>query len=140
MAEPIEGKIAKIIDDRTIILNVGARDGTKEGMIFVIYDPGDEVTDPDTGVSLGKWEMVKGRVVVSHVQERISTATPPPKPTSGDSGTLSAMMVEHSRGVYSSQDKNRYEPLPVRTSDISGKPSLSPIAVGDRVRSVERTS
>ena len=140
MAEPIEGKIAKIIDDHTIVLNVGTRDGTKEGMIFVIYDPGDEVIDPDTGESLGKWEMVKGRVVISHVQERISTATPPPKPTSTGSGTLSAMMVEHSRGLYSSEDRDHYESLAIRTSDISGRPTLKPIAVGDRVRSVETTS
>lgn len=133
MAE-IEGKIAKIVDEYTVILNVGSKDGVKEGMTFVIFDQGDEVMDPDTGESLGQWEIVKGRVMVSHVQERISTASTPPK-ESVSSGTLSALMAEVSKGSPGSGPRG--EALAVRRTDLSGRPQVAPISVGDRVRSTQ---
>ena len=68
----VKGKIAKIIDESTVILNVGAKDGVTSGMRFVIYEEGEEVQDPDTGDSLGAWEVVKGEVAAKHVQERIN--------------------------------------------------------------------
>lgn len=134
MAE-IEGKIAKIVDEYTVILNVGSADGVKEGVTFVIFDQGDEVADPDTGESLGRWEIVKGRVMVSHVQERISTASTPSQEGTGPAGTLSAMMVEVSKG--SPGVGPRREPLPIRQSDLAGRPQVAPIAIGDRIKSLD---
>jgi len=134
MAE-IEGKIATVIDEYTVILNVGSADGVKEGVTFVIFDQGDEVTDPDTGESLGRWEIVKGRVMASHVQERISTASTMPEESTGSSGTLSAMMAEVSKG--STGAGPRREALSVRRSDLTGRPQVAPISVGDRVRSIQ---
>ena len=133
MAE-IEGKIAKIVDEYTVILNVGSADGVKEGVTFVIFDQGDEVMDPDTGESLGRWEIVKGRVMVSYVQERISTASTPPQEEAGSAGTLSAMMAEVSKG--SAGAGLRRETLSVRQADLAGRPQIAPISVGDRVRSL----
>lgn len=134
MAE-IEGKIAKIVDQYTVILNVGSAGGVKEGMTFVIFDQGDEVTDPDTGESLGRWEIVKGRVMVSHVQERISTASIPPQESAGPADTLSAMMAEVSKGVPGAG--SRREALSVRQADLAGRPQVAPISIGDRVRSTQ---
>ena len=70
----IEGKIAKIIDENTVVINRGLEHDVEEDMRFVIYEPGEEIKDPDTGDSLGKFEYVKAKVKVVNVQEKFSTA------------------------------------------------------------------
>ncbi|MDZ4776340.1 MAG: hypothetical protein SGJ23_06100 [Alphaproteobacteria bacterium] len=67
-------RVAKTLTDYDIVLNAGEADGVKVGMTFVVFSIGDEIVDPDTGESLGHLEIVKGRVRVSHVQAKISTA------------------------------------------------------------------
>ncbi len=57
-----------------LVINRGSRHDVKEGQEFLIYSMSDEeITDPVTGKSLGFLETVKGRGVVSHVQELMST-------------------------------------------------------------------
>jgi hypothetical protein len=73
MKELIEGKVAAIIDDFTIVINRGKRDGVEEGGYFVIFKLGEEIHDSETGESLGIFEIVKARVEVIHVQEKMST-------------------------------------------------------------------
>ena len=134
MSDVISGKVAAIIDDSTLVLNVGLEDGVSEGMAFAVFAEYQDILDPDSGASLGKWEMVKARVVVTHVQERMCTASAPlVAPEESSSRTLSAMMVEHSFGRYGRRDEER-ERLDVRTADISGQPRMQPIAVGDGAR------
>ena len=70
----IEGKVAKIIDVYTVVINRGSEHGVEEDMRFVIYEPGDEIKDPDTDKSLGKFEHVKAKVEVTNVSEKFSTA------------------------------------------------------------------
>jgi len=70
----IEGKVAKIIDEYTVVINRGHEHGVEEDMRFVIYEPGEEIKDPDTDESLGKFEYVKAKVEVVNVQEKFSTA------------------------------------------------------------------
>ena len=65
-------KVAKILDDKTLVLNVGRAAGVTQGAVFCIYAPVDDVTDPDTGESLGAWEAVKGYVQAIHPQDRLS--------------------------------------------------------------------
>ncbi len=135
MSTPIEGKIAKIVDERTVIINRGAEAGVREGMKFAILAGGDAVADPDTGEALGTWEVVKDYVKASHVQEKISVCTA--AKTVEDSGqktskTLSSAMVDVSFDQSGSSGK-----LSVRAADMSGRPQVGPITVGDTVRSVE---
>lgn len=136
MPDPITGRVAAIVDDTTLVLNVGARDGVHEGMLFAVVAEHQEIRDPDTGESLGRWESVKGRVVVTHVQPRMATARSPladvpPEAT----GTLSGMMVRHSFGLYGKHEEDRQR-LDVRTGAVAGRPRTPPIEVGDAVRSV----
>ena len=137
MGSVIEGKVAQILDEFTLILNVGRAQGVKEGMEFVIFAPGEEVTDPDTGESLGQWEMVKGHVVATHVQEKLclcSAVQPRQEEDHTDprTRTLSAALIaEHMPGQES------LRPLNVNKSQIHGKPKAGPISVGDRARSVK---
>ena len=91
----IEGKVAAIIDDTTLVLNVGSEQGVQEGMAFAIFAAHGEIEDPDSGQSLGRWEAVKARVVATHVQERLCTVRAPvvgEAPVVGDTRPLSAMM------------------------------------------------
>lgn len=69
----INGKVIKIIDSKTIIINKGSNDGVIKGDRFLIYNIGEEIIDPDTKESLGKLEIVCGEGKATHVQEKIST-------------------------------------------------------------------
>jgi len=135
MAKTITGKVAKIVDESTVVINVGSKDGVKEAMRFLIVAEGDEVKDPDSGEVLGKWEIVKGRVVVSHAQERLAVCVA--EPEEGKEGekprTLSAAMVEVSMPRAQGGVRSK---LNVRPSEVSGGPSVGPIVVGDKVRAV----
>ena len=134
MSTSIEGKIAKIVDECTVIINRGAEAGVREGMKFAIFAGGDAVADPDTGEALGTWEVVKDYVKASHVQEKISVCSAAKTAEDSEqktSKTLSSAMVDVSF------DKNAGSKLNVRAADMSGRPKVGPIAVGDMVRAVE---
>ena len=73
--EGIEGKVAEVIDIYTVVINRGNEHGVEEDMRFVIYELGEEIKDPDTDESLGKFEYVKAKVRVTNVSEKFSTAT-----------------------------------------------------------------
>lgn len=66
-------KVAKVIDECTLVINKGANDGIKSGQRVLIYTYGDDVVDPDTRLVLGKLEIVKGTGRVTHLQEAIAT-------------------------------------------------------------------
>ena len=70
----IEGKIAKILNTRELVINRGTDDGVKDGMRFEVIDDFDEILDPDTQEPLGAIKRVKIRVKVSYVQPRFSIA------------------------------------------------------------------
>ena len=76
MTEPIRGKVARILNSREMVINVGSSRGVAVGMRFEVMDPkGDDVQDPDTGEVLGSVERPKVRVEISRVQERLSVAS-----------------------------------------------------------------
>jgi len=65
-------KIASLIDEYRVVINKGSNTGVKIGDIFQIYKVGQEVVDPDTKVSLGRVEIIKGKGEVIHVQETMA--------------------------------------------------------------------
>lgn len=65
-------KVAKIIDEYTVVINRGRHQGIKEGQRFLIYSIGEEIIDPDTKQSLGQLEIVKGTGKVAHLQDSMS--------------------------------------------------------------------
>ncbi len=135
MTDTIVAKVAAVMDDTTLVLNAGSQMGVKEGMLFDVVAQHQEITDPDTGDSLGQWEVAKARVVVTHVQEKMSTVRAPLTAQAETSGTLSTLMVRHSFGLYGEREGNR-SALDVRTSGMAGRPLVKPIEVGDLARSV----
>jgi len=66
-------KVVKVIDQTRVIINRGSFDEVGVNDRFLIYQHGEEIYDPDTNESLGRIEIVKGRGVVTHVQERMAT-------------------------------------------------------------------
>lgn len=69
----IKGKVAAILDQYTLVLNIGTENGVKKGMKFVIYELGDSISDPETAAVLGSLEIVKGFAEVVNIQEKLCT-------------------------------------------------------------------
>lgn len=72
--EPITGKVARILSDREVALNIGEDNGVELGMLFDIMSPYD-IKDPDSGEVLGSVLRPKIRVKVVQVQDRVSVAS-----------------------------------------------------------------
>jgi hypothetical protein len=70
----MQTKVVKILSDTAVVLGVGANQGVGEGHAFVIFEPGEEIIDPETKESLGSLEIVKGRVKVAHVMPQMCIA------------------------------------------------------------------
>ncbi len=144
MSAPIEGKIASILDEYNVVINVGRLHGVTEGTFFVIYSPGEEeVKDPDSGKSLGCLEVVKGYVRATHVQENLTLCTAEtisfgPPLVKGEGGlpgiqTLSGAMVAEAMGLKARGEAR----LNVNPVQVSGMVRGGTISIGDRVRSVD---
>lgn len=69
----IRGEIAEIIDEYTVILNIGIEHGVKRDMRFVVYAETDHIFDR-LGRDLGVLEIPKAEVEVKDVQEKLSVA------------------------------------------------------------------
>jgi hypothetical protein len=66
-------KVAAIIDATRLVVNGGTTQGLQVGHQFAVYAIGDEIEDPDTGESLGRLEIIKGKGIITHVQDRLAT-------------------------------------------------------------------
>ena len=133
----IEGKVAQILSDKYLVVNVGAAAGVKVGMRFVVLARGEEVKDPATGEVLGQWEVPKGFLRATHVQERLSTcegSSPFPGENAAEdssTGVLSAAMITASMRPETWRGGMR---LDVNRAQVAGMPFVGPISVGDTVR------
>lgn len=70
--EIIKGKVAKILNNYRVVVNVGYDNGVKKDMKFIIYSEGETIRDPDTNQELSKVEFVKARIEPIHIQEKIT--------------------------------------------------------------------
>lgn len=70
----IEGKVAKILNARELIINQGFEHGIKAGMRFKVVEESEEIFDPDTLECLGTISREKIRVKVADVQPRFAIA------------------------------------------------------------------
>ena len=68
-----DGLVAKIIDERRVVLNKGSRDRVSNGDRFIVFNLGEEIHDPETDESLGILEEIKGKGEVIHVQDHMCT-------------------------------------------------------------------
>jgi len=61
---PWQAKIIKVTGN-TVYINSGAEAGLNVGAVLAVYSKGEELIDPDTGLSLGSEESVVGEIVVT---------------------------------------------------------------------------
>ena len=66
--------VVEIVDKFTVAINRGSSHGVREGKNFIIYELSNQpIKDPTNGQILGYLERVKGKGIVVHVQEKMST-------------------------------------------------------------------
>lgn len=71
----IKGKVAKILNSRELVINIGSERGVTEGMLFNVLDPsGEDIRDPDTGRVLGSLRRTKLQVKVTSVYNKMAVA------------------------------------------------------------------
>ena len=74
--QPISGSVARLLNRHQVALNIGAEHAVEEDMLFDVVDQeGQEIKDPDTGVVLGNLDIVKARVRITAVLDKISVGT-----------------------------------------------------------------
>lgn len=75
MAERIEGSVAAILNDRELVINRGTAHGVEDGMLFAVLNTqGLEISDPESGESLGSVEIPKVMVKIVRLQEHLAVA------------------------------------------------------------------
>jgi hypothetical protein len=71
----IEGKVARVLSGRQIIINRGSEQGVQVGMRFAVLDlRAADVRDPDTNEPLGSLFFEKVRVEVVQVEPKLALA------------------------------------------------------------------
>ena len=68
----MDALVARILDEFSVVINKGEKDGIKRGYRFLIYSECGEVVDPETKESLGNLEVPKGYAEVESLQERMT--------------------------------------------------------------------
>lgn len=75
MSDLLRGKVAKILNSRELVINLGSDHGVCEGMYFEVLDrKGENITDPDTGEVLGSIDRPKVSVQITGVEPRLAVA------------------------------------------------------------------
>ncbi len=78
----LKGKVASILGDYELAINLGKNAGVKLGMEFAVI--GEKlITDPDSGKSLGSYKYDKVKVEVKQVEDKFSIASTMPTSSLG---------------------------------------------------------
>jgi hypothetical protein len=73
--QQITGQVALVEDDYTLVINRGAEAGVTPGMVLTVYsDAGPAITDPESGVELGRLNREELRVRVFDVHPLFARA------------------------------------------------------------------
>lgn len=125
----IEGKVAGILNERELTINVGLKDGVWEGMKFsILAKEPIEIYDPETKEKLGVVDREKVGVIAAQVEERFTICKTYKKWETVGSTLASMASVMMTPRV-------RHETLKV--NDSSFPPPLSEeesyVKIGDRV-------
>lgn len=113
----IEGKVAKILNTRELVINRGSEHGIEAGMRFKVLEIIEEIFDPDTNENLGSISREKIRVKAVDVQPRFAIAR-----------TYETYFVHDTRAIpFALEAYIALDPLTkVRTIASDSEDSLSP--------------
>jgi hypothetical protein len=128
----IEGKVARILNRRQLVVNRGSKDGIVVGMqLAVLNRKGLDVQDPDTRETMGSVELPKVQVKVVQVQENMCVAQTF-RTFRTASGPLSSLNV-----MAGLTAPGRTETETLRTDEATYKEELSEedsyVHVGDKI-------
>lgn len=123
----IKGRIIRLLDNRTVIVNLGAKDGIRKGVVFSILGNPELVVDPVTQQVLGELVIVKDKITANQVEEKFTIARKPETVTTG--------LVNYALLGLGSVQQHEQQPLNVDKKDVRPWKALSeePIKVGDEV-------
>lgn len=137
----ITGKVAAILNEREVALNIGSTEGVEIGMRFkILANEPFQVRDPDSGDVLGSVDREKLRVKVVDVQERLTVcrtyrALPSRQLSRYSTGYVDTWLAEMSRPAMEAfigaprADHGRPEPLSEQESYVK---------MGDRAVRLDR--
>ena len=129
-SERIKGRIIRILDTKTLVINLGRENGIENNSFFYILGEPEPVSDPVTNEVLGTVNVTKAKVKASQVFDKFTIAT---SSWTNVSVTAYGSVLSDLMGGMKTERVN--EDLTVATSDI--KPwkakSASPVKVGDEV-------
>ena len=129
----IEGRVAQILNERELVLNVGTRDGVAEGMVFAVLSESPlEVRDPISNEFLDEVDREKVRVEVVEARDRIAICrTYEVRVVGGFLDPGFSRLLEPRREVVATLRSDDYpNPLPPRESYVK---------IGDRARQVRES-
>jgi hypothetical protein len=132
--EKIKGRIIRILDKRTVVINLGSKHGISADSIFHILGDPEAVEDPETKVTLGTVRFSKSRVRASQVFDNFTIATTSWTTTYFRLGQLSQLLGTIG-GQTTETGKIDEGDLDVNPKDIRPwkAKSESPVKVGDDV-------
>jgi hypothetical protein len=74
--DAVAGAVAKILSDREVVLNRGAKDGLHIGdYVGIVDDEGSKVPDPETGEDIGELTKFKTSLRVTQVSDSLAIAS-----------------------------------------------------------------
>jgi hypothetical protein len=125
-----DGKVAQVLNERELVINIGRADGVQRGMKFaVLAAKPTEITDPDTGEVLGELDREKVRVKITEVHANMAVARTYESWTVG--GVWFSNVFEEKRREYRTFHYSPGSiPAPIDDSD-------SYVKIGDRVKRIE---
>lgn len=127
----IKGKVVRVLSEHEVIISVGLNQKVERGMDFVIYKEDEHIFDPTTGEDLGAFEIVKGRVIVTHVMENMSRAKT-------HSYTVEIpSMYQMARSIGGASTQRQLRKLKVSSSDIRPIEEELTVTAGDLVHSIK---
>ena len=90
----LEGKVAKILNSRELVINIGKSAGVEVGMVFKVLDQEEiNIRDPVTGENLGSLERTKAKVKVDFVKDNMSVAKTFRKETINVGGSATGLLA-----------------------------------------------
>lgn len=123
----VEGRIIRIVDQTTVVINVGKKHGVKVGDIFRIEGSREVIIDPETGAELGKLLVTKGSLKVTASYDQFSLAVSKWVASLGEMISMSFTSPQPVREIGSELSVNRQDIKPWGSS-YGGQ-----VVVGDKV-------
>jgi hypothetical protein len=128
----INGRVIRILDRRSVAINVGSDDGVEQGMRFGIYTPREHIVDPETNEDLGVYRRRKATIQASTVSAKFTIASPVPRRVRTGGGASFQSSLTALIGTYEEVEVD----LPVSSSEIDPLPTGEQVAVGDTVEEI----